>query len=276
MKELSIREVQAECLEMLRFLDAFCRKHGLDWYLSGGTLLGAVRHKGFIPWDDDADIMLPRASYERLLSLAGEIDSGSPYRLMYIGKDDTYHRCWARLCDTRTARLGEGKYFGEQYGVFVDIYPIDGAPAGRLAGELYFRRMRFWDVLNKVQKLKRFRHGERLLRLIAKPLRLIGPIPFAKRMSRVPLRYDYDTSPNRCVALACSHYWTREIMPAEVFDHAVPVRFEDMTLPAPRGWDHYLRALYGNYMEIPEKYRGQTEFDFTHDYRYGRPEEGDE
>ena len=126
MKELSLREVQLGELEILKRLDSICREQGLKYFLYAGTMIGAVRHKAFIPWDDDIDVAMPRRDYDRLMAWWDEHGAQeAPLRMMNIHTNPKYIYTISRLCDTRYQVDYEGtREYG--LGLFVDIYPFDG------------------------------------------------------------------------------------------------------------------------------------------------------
>jgi len=124
-KEMTLREVQLSCLDIMKAFDAFCKENKLTYYLSGGTLLGAVRHQGFIPWDDDVDLMMPREDYQRMLTL----DFPDPnYGFFCLEKMADYSRPWVRMTDKRTVISGMAHYSGDTQAICIDIFPIDGVP----------------------------------------------------------------------------------------------------------------------------------------------------
>lgn len=266
MSTLSTREIQLSCLEVLRGFDALCRRHGLTYFLSGGTLLGAIRHRGFIPWDDDVDVMMPRKDYERLLHLPAEDKRWGLYSLET--KTD-YGRPWARMTDENTRRANTALFTGDTSGTYIDIFPIDGVPEKDFAAKLFYKRIRLLDMLSRTAMRNSIGEKERmqgLKKCAAALLRPIGPRPFSKAMNRIAARQDYN---GKCRGVAMiTHYGAREKMPAEVFDHAVDVDFEGLCLPAPCGYDTYLTRLYGDYMQLPPEHRR-----VTHSSAYQRTED---
>lgn len=260
---LSTREIQLSCLKVLEAFDGLCRERGLRYYLSGGTLLGAIRHKGFIPWDDDVDVMMPREDYERLLTVGDG-------RIFCLNRGD-YGRPWARMSDAGTRRSSEALFTGDTDGAYIDIFPIDGVPEGAFAAKLFYRRIRISDMLWRTATRNSIGTNERLRllkRVAAALLKPIGAKPFARRMNRIAMAQPYDGK-FRGVSMI-THYGAREKMPAEVFDRAVEVDFEGLRLPAPCGWDVYLSRLYGDYMVIPPEHRRAT-----HHSSYERTEAGE-
>ncbi len=122
MKEMTKQEQHALLIDILAKTHDFCKKNNIRYSLGGGTLLGAIRHKGFIPWDDDVDIMMPRPDYERFIKELEGVDSN-----LYIQNyhtDNSFHREWTRVCDNRTVIY----YISAVSGVFIDVFPIDGLP----------------------------------------------------------------------------------------------------------------------------------------------------
>lgn len=123
-----LREIQQVELGVLRHLDQVCRENGLHFFLSNGTLLGAVKYEGFIPWDDDIDVFMPRCDYDRLMRLSGA-DSG-PYRLLSQERTPGWRLPFAKLCDLSTCKQETCADFGADIGLDVDIFPLDAWSGG--------------------------------------------------------------------------------------------------------------------------------------------------
>ncbi len=260
MKELSCKEVQEIELEMLRYFDGFAREHGLKYFLAGGTLLGAVRHKGFIPWDDDVDLMLPRKDYERLIEIFEETDS---YRLLSYKKDPSFPFKNARIIDKHTS-LKYKYLLTDEMGVFLDLFPIDGFPDSKFLSDMHVRRIYYnWEIWNTSLKRKpnnslRFKKLRAFIRLF-----LGEPGKYSEKIDRLAMKYDYDTCNYAGVAIII-HYMFRERNRKEVYEKSVLIPFEDIMVPAPVGYDEYLTQLYGgNYMEMPPVEKRQTHHSYT-------------
>ena len=254
---LSLEQIQERGLGMLKFMDEVCRKEHLTYWLSGGTLLGAVRHGDFIPWDDDVDLMMPRPDYERFLRVAPKY-CGEDYDVRHPALNPDYAMPYARIWDLHTeVRLSQVMELSPPT-LFADIFPVDALPAGRWRREWFFKRVRLWEILLKCARRRTVYKNERLQPLkkaIMLVVRRIGsPNDYARRMDRCAGHLDYERAKYAGV-VTVTHYGSRESMPIEVFAGTAAVRIRGGEYPAPAGWDTYLRRLYGDYMTLPPERR---------------------
>lgn len=249
-----MKKIQEIVYEILCEIDRFCKEHEIRYYLSGGTCLGAVRHQGFIPWDDDADLMMPRKDYDRFLKLYEERHPDE-YVIGALELDKRWEKAYARVWDKRTSR--KSKYFGQyDMGIFVDVFPIDGLPRTQLGQKVFYTRLKVLTELGKeasrVQFKKENRAAIRVLRKLAGFIvRPIGMRYFSKRVNNIAQKYDFDSSEY----VACSmpvHYGSRETIERKYMSAADYLLFGKQEFPVPVGYDTYLRNLYGDYMKIPE------------------------
>ena len=251
-KYLSLEEYHAVLFDMLKQVDSICHAERLRYFLSGGTLLGAIRHKGFIPWDDDIDLMMPRPDYEIFLKRA-EKRLPKRYILAFPDRTKDYSQPWIRIFDTRVAVDDSGMQRTLTRSLFVDIFPIDGLPSNRTLSNLCFKRVRAWDILLKCARRKALYPDERL-KWLKKPmmaLTRVRPLPkYALSLNKSARRCSFERA-HYAGVLATTHYGSRERMPVEVFRGSVQVPFEGGFFPAPIGYDTYLSRLYGDYMQLP-------------------------
>ncbi len=251
-KYLSLEEYHAVLFDMLKQVDSICHAERLRYFLSGGTLLGAIRHKGFIPWDDDIDLMMPRPDYEIFLKKA-EKRLPKRYILAFPDRTKDYSQPWIRIFDTRVAVDDSGMQRTLTRSLFVDIFPIDGLPSNRTLSNLCFTRVRAWDILLKCARRKALYPDERL-KWLKKPmmaLTRVRPLPkYAVSLNKSARRCSFERA-HYAGVLATTHYGSRERMPVEVFRGSVQVPFEGGFFPAPIGYDTYLSRLYGDYMQLP-------------------------
>lgn len=235
---LTLKDRQMEYLRILKELDRFCAENVLRYYIGCGTLIGAVRHKGFIPWDDDLDVFMPRPDYMRMVN---EYQS-SEFSFHSIYNDKSHPYNFGRLCCGRvysSFRNKEINNFG------IDVYVINGAPSSN-AEQLQLMNDAFFHIRRK-NKLKKMRNL-----LIKKHLWPFSTLDFSLmnrelfKAEKVFQRYDYDTS---------EYIWPygggRLIMKKENYGSPVRVRFEDGMFNAPEHYDEVLRLGYGDYMKLP-------------------------
>ncbi len=255
MKELSLREIQLVEFEVLKKLKELCEKLNLRYYLFYGTLLGAVRHQGFIPWDDDVDVAMPRPDYEKLLDYCDKnAQALAPYRLMHCRKDKEYIYPIARLCDTRYQVDYEGVVeYG--LGLFVDIYPLDGCgDTEEVAKQIHKKN----DVLQKftflagTSKYKSSLKGG-FLRSCVKfagycYAKLLGPRFFANKADRNSQKLPFDTS----AYVSCTVWfdWYHRFEKA-MLDKPAYLMFEGEELSVPGDTHKLLTDWYGDYMQLP-------------------------
>ena len=257
---LTREEIHSRELEMLAFFDDLMKKHRLTYFMSGGTLLGAVRHKGFIPWDDDADLMMPRDDYEKLLEL---FDNNDRFRLSCIDNDPKYQYPYARLWDPET-EIEWATYDTERIGLFVDIFPIDGFPDSRLLSNLHIINIRLltelWHTVMKAGPGNDL-HFKRLRRMV-RPFLHQDPQYYLRLINKTGKRYPFKSSRYAGVS-TLTHYMFRERNPKEIYDETVRLPFENLSLPAPSGYAVYLTNLYGDYMTPPPEDSRRTDHTFA-------------
>ncbi len=246
---LSLRDIQEREAGILRALAGFCREIGVRYYLAGGTLLGAARHGGFIPWDDDVDILIPRPDYERLIRIAnGRIGR---YEVKTYPRDKQYGYPFMKVVDPEC--MARTRDMGKPQPLWIDVFPMDGLPDGDKAVCRVFRRaLRLQRLLTAVwmpigsasgfaRSLARF--------LIALPARIIGHGWFIRRIEKVCTAHDFDKA-----EFAAGLVWTRgpgERMHKADFICSTPLPFEADTHPAPGCYERYLTNMYGDYWVLP-------------------------
>ncbi len=262
MKRITLDEQKKIELDMLKYIKKICDKNNLRYYLAGGTLLGAIRHKGFIPWDDDIDILMPRPDYEKLVSIINKKDGR--YLLLTPEQNDYYY-VFNKLVDTKTILKEWWVHPINNMGVYLDIFPLDGFPDSEkkytiYADELLREYRDFTNSRKDGYKMSVHWHERILKKFIKYPLHLIKKrIPWKKRQKNLinnMQKYKYENSKN--VAFILSAYKKREILNKSIYDDVILVQFEDEKFNAPIGYDDYLKALYGNYMELPPVDKRET------------------
>jgi lipopolysaccharide cholinephosphotransferase len=248
-----LRQLQLIQLEMLLELDRVCRKHGIQYSLDGGTLLGAVRHKGFIHWDDDIDVIMIRCEYERFFDACkAELDQNR-FFLQERRTDPEYRVGYTRIRRNNTVYRRAGheslNYHG---GVFIDIFILDNVPDNLLLRRLhrvlcFFNRKVLWSKSGrKIAKNAFWRGWYSIVSLIPASLAFAGNDMLAKKCNKKKtelVRHNTHPYPNPKV---CGYG-----IPSELMNDFTELEFEGHKFMAVKQYDEYLTMLYGDYMELP-------------------------
>ena len=241
-------------LEIMDDIHAFCVNNGLRYYLYYGSLLGAVRHQGFIPWDDDLDILMPRPDYNAFLKQY----RSTKYECISIQSKKDYPLEFAKVHNPETLVLETGSDTTD-WGVFVDIFPFDGIPDPE-SGKKLARQVAFMRGLVANQRFTRKIPFSATKSFSKKVMIAAGRLlhPFTtlnallKKEDRIMARYDY----SKCGYASCLADIRPAVLSKKLFEDIVILPFESRNYYAPSGFDAILRALYGDYMIPPEeKYR---------------------
>lgn len=266
MANYDIRTLQLRLLDILAGIDRVCSQHNLHYGISCGSMIGAVRHGGFIPWDDDLDIVMPRPDYDRLIAHAGEW-LPKPLELVCAENDPAYPLPFAKIQDASTTLI-ERRHLYYLGGIYVDIFPVDGWPDGALARR---RQAMEYFVLKQLLYLVHrdpYKHGHGPSSWLPLAVRALFSMTWLqRRVRRVLRRYDYD----KCTLASAYVDGMHNIMPKAVTGTYGPVQFEGRTVQGIRDYEPYLRRMYGDYMTIPpENKRIQHNFhylDLEHPYK---------
>lgn len=248
---LSLRELQAVSLDLLSHFDAFCREHGIEYCLCGGTMLGAARHKGFIPWDDDVDVMLLRDEYERLLALADKADDGA--HALISSRDETFARDYARYVWKEYGKDEDDVAEDDCPWLGIDVFPVDDLPDSDadFARQLKDRRLpRDIFITCSSRRGAGSTALKRFVRDVARPFaRAYGAFRASRKSEEICRRFT--GAGGRDIGIVCGMYGLRERWPRASYKPFVSVLFEGREFPAPAGYDTYLSAIYGDYMALP-------------------------
>lgn len=254
---LLLEEIHDELLKLLLRFDAFCREHGLRYSLDSGTLLGAVRHKGFIPWDDDIDVSMPRPDYERLLSMEDELPEG--LHLVNAGNSD-FPFAFSKFC-TDEIRVREPLYEGVMDEMlWVDVFPMDGVPSD--IREMKRSRRRVLRAVRRNISASVNHFDETGVRRIIKS---VGGFLFRFGNPKERMLKAIDaaaSSPGYDAAelLGCpvgteGFAWS---VPKTGYEEFIEMEFEGRMFPCMSCWDEFLVALYGDYMQLPPEDQRRT------------------
>ena len=241
--------VQQTLLGFLKEVDRICRKNNIKYFLGGGTLLGAVRHKGFIPWDDDADVMMLRDDYERFLSV---LKTDLPPYITDQNTEQANHFAFTklRLNDTILSTEFSARFKGLHNGVFLDVLAQDKTSNKKAANRLHMKmtaQLR-WLVLNKWRGTP-MNANNKLISFIGDVIKAILPLSLLEKMQNGIMKR-YRNKDTGMLYDSMGRNVERGAFPEEWLKEAVYVDFEDTKLPIPKEWDQYLTYLYGDYMDM--------------------------
>jgi len=261
-RNIDLSEHQSILYDIMYTFDDYCKKHNIKYYMAGGTLLGAVRHQGIIPWDDDIDVMMPRPEYNKLLELLHK-DCPVGYVIYDIDNSKDYYYPIAKFGKKNTIIKEDDWHCVPSEGIAInmDIFPLDGCPENFKEAQNFtvnqfnnnIKMLNFWfetdlecvsDVKTKI-----------LLLLKHFPCLLKTKI---KKQFKKGMKYDFDTS--TYISSNCfGWYGEKEVFKRSLYNETVYLKFGDRKLPAHEGYIEYLTALYGDFMTPPpvEK-RGST------------------
>ncbi|MFT4144612.1 MAG: LicD family protein [Mobilitalea sp.] len=242
----SVDELKAIELEIMKYVHQICENNGLTCFLGGGTLLGAVRHKGFIPWDDDVDVMLVREEYETLIRLL-EKDLESPYKVISYRTNKDYYYPFFKVIDSRTEMLERKKLPMPGLGISIDVFPIDGLPKSRSARIKHFNQIQKLRVIFNQLFYVGYSNDSNAIKekLTRRILNLL-----AKRIDSTAAKYKIDES--EFIASSIWGYGVKETFSKRAIERRVKLEFEKEQFYAPVGYVQYLTHHYGDYMKLPK------------------------
>ena len=264
----NIKVLQTEELKVMKIIKEICEKENIRYFMIGGTLLGAIRHSGFIPWDDDVDLAMPRKDYERFLEVSNKYLPSNIF-VQNFRTDDKYRYYITRVLN-KNILVEEKRFIGvdtPQAYASVDIFPIDGSPNIKFFRNIhYFRVMirRFLmslcyrDTIDKERK--RSKMEKLLLNILIKvPFeRIISPNKIKESLDKLLKKYSMDNSLYSGTIMGA--YRIREMVPTVMFGNPKLYKFEDDTFYGPELVDDYLKHMYGNYMKLPPKEQQKTHY----------------
>ncbi len=246
-------ELQSKLVDMLSWFHDMCEKNGLRYYIIAGTMLGAVRHKGFIPWDDDIDVGMPRSDYEKLSNMVCEKQEGR-YIFEYPSLENKeYNQLFAKLYDTQTTFIEKQRYPMKR-GIYIDVFPLDGIGNNdediKKNYKVFYRKY----VLNLMitgpfLKRRSFsKNAAVFLGRIISPL-FVNRYKLAQNIDDICRRYDFDEMDFVCNLMG--GIGVRGCVPREYFGKPTLVQFESLMVYGLEKPDLYLKAMYGDYMKLP-------------------------
>ena len=250
-----IKEIQDLALRILKQFDEFCKEYNIKYFLSGGTLIGAIRHQGFIPWDDDIDVWITREEFNKVVALFPE---WGKKRGLYLNSTQTnpkYNRVFAKICMEHTHLDSYDRHNDYEEGYFIDLFIIDGSPNNAV---LRWMRVTRLQLLRNIVTLSAYGADQlpdasikqKIYGFIGRLFRKIDQHKYTCKFEKIAsksscAKSDYlqivvKNSKGRAILMPSSWFKNTELMP-----------FEDIQAMVPVGYDKILRSMYGDYMKLP-------------------------
>ena len=268
MRALSDLELKRIELGVLKDIDELCRQQRYRYSLCGGTLLGAIRHHGFIPWDDDIDIAMPRNDYDNFINYCIQNAESLNFEIVSSCNRNNYGYLFTKACAKNTTiKEHNTNRAGLELGIHIDIFPIDGL-GKKAAAQYHFRKMQFrrellvaynWNHFFKSNTHPWYIEPVRLVFYLIS--RFVNPLKQIEKIEAYYKNFSIDNS--ECAAIICGSYRLHEIMPVEVLNCFSTVEFEGYMFSAFTNYHIYLSSIYGDYMKLPPKGKQIPHHTFT-------------
>lgn len=256
-KEL-LKKLQKTELDILQEVVRVCEKNELTYYLIGGTLLGAIRHKGFIPWDDDLDIAMPREDYERFLAISN-IELKKEYWLHNSKTDPDYWLPFAKVKKRGTVfDEVNSRNIQSDKGIFIDIFPLDNAKREKSIFQsiqaILCKRMSTIILWKRGLYNYKPKFILRIFLRILKNKTILDISNYQQKLMSLSKNKKY----NYFVNLGSNYNYIKQTIPKDKYFPPKRVEFEGKFYNVPRDWDYILRRIYGDYMKLPEENKRVT------------------
>lgn len=264
MREIGLDELKVLQMDVMSAVHRFCEANHLRYSLACGSLLGAARHKGYIPWDDDIDIYLLREDYDKMIKLFPKLWEGR-YKFSTLERDDNWRIPFGKVLDTKTV-LQEGEII---YNINIDVFPIDNVPENVDKWKKYDQyRRKCFELYSRVvdtPPIFNFNNGKPFLRNVISTLikpffYLVSNHLVAKWFQKVATKYNNINSP---MVFECAQgIFQKRPFPKALFDKRIMMPFEDREYMCFAEYDLYLSNGFGNWRQLPPKEKQVTHHDF--------------
>ena len=250
MKKLSFEETKNVELNILLDIANYCEQNGLRYFLAYGTLIGAFRHQGFIPWDDDIDIQMPRDDYNLLIKHYNANKQNDHLHLISPFDPKSKHS-FVKIIDTRTVKMEPNLSYSEGYlGIDIDVFPLDGEPDSEKDFEKWYHSLHNIYYLFALSMVDPKGNWKRRLSIPLIKFFSGGKIKLLNRAAKLHDRYPYNSSEYVGVVESSYNFKGNRVLKS-CYENYIMLDFAGYKLRAPAGYDSILKALYGDYMKLP-------------------------
>lgn len=266
MRRIPDEDIKNIELKILKYIDDICSQNGIQYSLAYGTLLGAIRHRGFIPWDDDIDICMDRKNFNRFMVACRE-NSNDRYELLWLDTNDTYTLPLPKVVDKTTVLTQNAQIEKMPLGIYVDVFIYDNIPNDPGERRKFINKLelyqRFWGYSqNKLVKqsdhpIKSFARS-----VVYRIFHLINPRLFSKLLNTAAQKYNENDDCEYIGSMVYSPRRYVELYSRSFFEKLNLTVFENADFPITVLYDVYLRQLYGDYMELPPEEERVSHHDF--------------
>jgi len=261
------RKLQLRILDIVKDVDKICRENDIDYYILYGSALGAIRHQGFIPWDDDFDIGMTFDNYVKFLEICEKKLDKNKYYVQTPEKEKNYYLSFSKIRDIRTTLIEEGnENIDIVRSVYIDVFPLVGIPNNKIKERILKINRAFMLSANMNVINNKF------LRCIFDIiLKIFGRRKILKYTTKRCFKYNTNDCEYWC-SIADGDGYIQNKIKREIYGKPKYVKFEDIMLPVPENTDKYLKNIYGDYMKIPSeeqiKFREHTPYYLNFDLSY--------
>ena len=254
MNLITIKELQRIETDILKYIDKICKDNNIKYTVVAGTAIGAVRHKGFIPWDDDIDIGLISDDYEKLIKSIKE-DKNERYIVLDDEIEETYNYPFAKVIDTRTTLVEENQIPIKNYGVFVDVFRYSGMPNNNIQRFFYYKKLKKYQRYISYLILDKLKEENLIKKIIKNSIRFranrIGFERLLNKYKKLTNKYSIEESKYCISNWPCGKRKNLILKSDFLTKGTIRYKFDDIEINIMKEYDEYLTTAYGNYMQFP-------------------------
>ena len=270
-KEVSLDEIKKINIDLLKYVKKICEENNLQYFLAYGTLLGAVRHKGFIPWDDDIDLFMKREDFDKFKSMINKYNT-KDIEILHFDTSDKYLFSWMKVCDKNTVITPSRFSSGRLYGVSIDIFPLDELHGNNFEEcKEYLKEFNSGykrDFDRKFKSYNCYSITYKPFKYISKKIIFTLTNQFSKKNAKEVLKeYENKLRSNKSEYVSYAFSSAPFILKKSIFNGKEELLFEGEKYSVPCNYDEVLKISYGDYMKLPPKEKQVTHHDYKAFYK---------